>query len=87
MSVSGQYCAKFADASHVCFEGHLRAMAIQCILSITDKTVTLSKSGTLKILPRGAGKQKDLQSVKPLSSLSRPVVNPWECWQRRMSEP
>lgn len=33
-------------------------MAIQRILSITDKTVTLSTSGTLKILPRGAGKQK-----------------------------
>jgi hypothetical protein len=55
--VSGKYVSKLSDASHVLFEGHLdgpsfRGIAIQRITKLTGNTVTLDKSGDLKIEQR-----------------------------------
>jgi hypothetical protein len=52
--VSGHYVAKFADASHVLFEGSLddpsfRQIAIQRITQLDGDSVTLARSGALKI--------------------------------------
>ncbi len=57
MTVSGKYKDKFSEASHVCFEGHLddpffRAVAIQRIESLGQKTVILSTSGESRIIRR-----------------------------------
>ena len=52
--VSGQYVQKFSDASHVLFEGNLddpsfRSIAIQRITKLAAGSVTLDRSGELKI--------------------------------------
>lgn len=59
--VSGRYVPKFAEASHVLFEGHLddpsfRRIAIQRITKLDEKCVTLDTSGELAIGARH-GKQ------------------------------
>lgn len=54
MAVCGRYTKRFAEASHVLFEGHLdspsfRNVAIQEIKGLTGETVLLSDSGELAI--------------------------------------
>ena len=62
--VSGNYVNKFAEASHVLFDGNLdnlsfRSIAIQKLKHVDDKTITTNNSTTLNI-----NKQKSRERVK-----------------------
>ena len=65
MSVTGQYKATFAEATHCLFNGHLDnpdflRVAIQQVSARTANDVTLSRSGTLPIKSKGGKEYVEL---------------------------